>query len=230
MAKFVTLASTQGSVSDLYVGVSHTNSSKDTMPKKADKKIILKQECARSCVEHMFQFMHHARTLFPNTRGVAWALGGDFNLTQGHMAYAVQTCECKEGTEQTIMLLAEKLNESDGLWVVSGQTARDVTTDGRKGFDNAHVIVVTELQPHEDVDEDEDRRHEIYPSISAAPSPSTFAGLFLNAHFILLIKAPSSRTFAGPRFKSTFDSLDSSAQALAFSLCPALAKLIALLS
>ena len=163
-------------------------------------------------------------------REVAWALGGDFNLTKADMTAALQTYEWAPETDRNIMLLAEKENASDGLWVVSGKPVTDVTTDGRRGFDNQHMIVVTEMQPNEDVDEDQARRHEIYPSISAAPSPSTFAGLFLNAHFILLIKAPSSRTFAGPRFKSTFDSLDTSAQALAFSLCPALAKLIALLS
>ena len=114
------------------------------------------------------------------------------NLTREHLTTAMRSTEFSFGG--AISLLPHKVDDEDGLWVISGNKEADVATDGRKGFDNQHEIVVTELTLNEDVIEEEARRHETYTSISAAPSPSTLAGPRLHAHFILLIKAPSPKT------------------------------------
>ena len=77
MAELCALAPTQGGVSHFYVGVTHTNSSDNTMPKDKEKKIALKKECALACLEHLFKFMPPSTRAGQRRVGSGWGFEPD---------------------------------------------------------------------------------------------------------------------------------------------------------
>ena len=58
-------------------------------------------------------------------QGSAWALGGDFNLTNDDMQKALREFAAPPGWDKTVMALGEKENAQDGLWVISGDPVED---------------------------------------------------------------------------------------------------------
>ena len=77
---------------------------------------------------------------------------------QCHMEQALRDYEGPEDWDQTVMALPLGANPRDGLWLVSSNSLADVATDGRRGYDTTHKIVVTEVSIGEQA-----RRHKNMP-------------------------------------------------------------------
>ena len=154
----------------LSVGLTHTNSSDETMP-RGDKGIALKKMCVHSTLDHLFKAMTLA-----HTQGL-WILGGDFNLEQKPMEFALRDYEGPADWDQTVMALplGDRLNPSGGVWLISSNSVVDVATDGRRGYDTQHKIVVTEVS----VDQQALGDTKICPSTQAGPR-------LKHKHFLLL--------------------------------------------
>ena len=156
----------------LSVGLTHTNSSDETMP-RGDKGIALKKMCVHSTLDHLFKAMTLA-----HTQGL-WILGGDFNLEQKPMEFALRDYKSPADWDQTVCALplgADHWNNpDDGIWCLSSNNVVDVATDGRRGYDTQHKIVVTEVS----IDHQALGDTKICPSTQAGPR-------LKHKHFLLL--------------------------------------------
>ena len=157
----------------LSVGLTHTNSSKETMP-QGERGAALKKMCVHSTLDHLFKAMTLA-----HTQGL-WILGGDFNLEQKPMEFALRDYNSQAlDWDQAVCALplgADHWNNpDDGIWCLSSNNVVDVATDGRKGYDSQHKIVVTEVS----IDQQALGDTKICPSTQAGPRPK-------HKHFLLL--------------------------------------------
>ena len=80
-------------------------------------------------------------------------------MSNDDMQKALREFAAPPGWDKTVMALGEKENAQDGLWVISEDPVEDVKTDGRRGFDRMHKIVVSDLALSQGISE-QARRHE----------------------------------------------------------------------
>ena len=140
VAQLRALAQTQGSAAMVWVGVSHTSKNAKTCP-PGERGTNPCKNCVQSCLDNMFSVMTEGHS----GPGAMWALGRDFNLSHGLMQDALREYRAPKSWDRTVMALGDKDNLVDGLWMISSNPVANVPTDGRRGFDAQHKIIVSEV-------------------------------------------------------------------------------------
>ena len=117
----------------LSVGLTHTNSSDDTMP-KGEKGIALKKVCVHSTLDNLFKAMTLA-----HTQGL-WVVGGDFNLQQKPMEFALRDYNSRGYDSQHKIVVTEVSIDQQAL----GDTKICPSTQAGPRLKHKHFL----LLPH----------------------------------------------------------------------------------